>query len=344
MAHKGFRKVGQVVEKPDAEMIQLLKASASNDPRVAFDAQRQILEQAQAALREGILDGDIVGQYGIFVPQDMTGGEPLEWPLDFVVPGTESEYAAYTIPGMGYIPEKHIEGDYVTIPTYDVGAAIDFALKFARNGRWDVVARALQVLELMFVKKSNLDAWKCLIAAAVDRNVLVTDSLAPASYLTKRLISLMKTQMQRSGGGNLSSLNPMKLTDAFTSPENIDDARTWDLTQIDDVTRRLIYTSEDGLVNLFGVDVHPLNELGASQAFQTFYESIGGTYGASDTELVIGLDLQPESVGTFVNPVRQELEIFPDEALHRQRRQGYYGWREHGFGVLDNRRVILGSN
>ena len=341
---KGYRKVGQVVEKPDPEMVALLKTSASNDERVAIEAQRKILEEAQAALREGILDGDIVGQYGIFVPQDMTDGQPLEWPLDFVVPGTESEYAAYTVPGMGYIPEKHIEGDYVTIPTYDVGAAIDFALKFAKNGRWDVVARALQVLELMFVKKSNLDAWKCLVAAAVDRNVLVTDTLAPAGYLTKRLISLMKTQMQRSGGGNLSSLNPIQLTDVFTSPENIEDARSWDLTQIDDVTRRLIFNSPNGLVNLFGVDVHPLMELGPAQTFQTFYESIGGTYGSSDTELVIGLDLQADSVGTFVNPIRQELEIFPDPVLHRQRRQGYYGWREHGFGVLDNRRVMLGSN
>ena len=42
-------------------------------------------------------------------------------------------------------------------------------------------------------------------------------------------------------------------------------------------------------------------------------------------------------------PVKKEVEIFEDEALHRHQRQGYYGWAEIGFGVLDNRRVIAGS-
>ena len=32
-----------------------------------------------------------------------------------------------------------------------------------------------------------------------------------------------------------------------------------------------------------------------------------------------------------------------DPTLHRQQRAGYYGFAEIGFGVLDNRRVILGS-
>jgi hypothetical protein len=42
-------------------------------------------------------------------------------------------------------------------------------------------------------------------------------------------------------------------------------------------------------------------------------------------------------------PVRREVEIFEDEALHRNQRQGYYGWAEVGFGVLDNRRVLAAS-
>lgn len=345
MANKGYRKVGQSIQAPDAEMVKLLVDSASNNEQVAFAAVTKILEEAQAAMREGILDGDIVGQYGIFVPKLLTNGEPLEWPLDFIVPGTESEYAAYTIPSVGYIPEKHVEGDYVTIPTYDVGAAIDFAIKFAKNGRWDVATRALQVLEAMFVKKNNLDAWKCLIAAAYDRNVKAEDTLAPAGFFTKRLVSLMKIKMQREGGGNLASIGQAQLTDIFTSPENVEDARNWDLTQIDDATRNKIHNSANGLSDVFGVNIHPLNEFGVSQTLQDFYTTtLGGTLGSSDTELVIGLDLSVNSADVFVNPIRQELEIFPDPMLHRQRRQGYYGWLEHGFGVLDNRKVLIGSN
>ena len=58
-------------------------------------------------------------------------------------------------------------------------------------------------------------------------------------------------------------------------------------------------------------------------------------------ENVVGLDLS--SNDSFVMPVRQEVQIFEDDTLHRQKRAGMYGWAEHGFAVLDNRRVLLGA-
>jgi hypothetical protein len=42
-------------------------------------------------------------------------------------------------------------------------------------------------------------------------------------------------------------------------------------------------------------------------------------------------------------PIRQEVQIFEDETLHRQKRAGFYGWAELGFAVLDNRRVLVGA-
>jgi hypothetical protein len=62
---------------------------------------------------------------------------------------------------------------------------------------------------------------------------------------------------------------------------------------------------------------------------------------SSDTELVVGLD--QSSNDSFVMPVKEQLQVFEDPTLHRQQRAGYYGFAELGFGVLDNRRVILGS-
>ena len=41
-----------------------------------------------------------------------------------------------------------------------------------------------------------------LLAAGVDRNIVVFDSDADAGQFTKRLVSLMKTVMRRNGGGN----------------------------------------------------------------------------------------------------------------------------------------------
>jgi hypothetical protein len=323
-----------------AAMDDMIRRSGSNDVKVALEAQREIAFAAQGPIRQGILADDTIGN--IFTPFEFTPGVPIEYPLDFLVPGTESEYTAYTIPNHGRIPERHVEGDMVTISTYDVGSSIDWLLKFARNARWDIVGRGLAVLQATFTRKRNIDAWHTLIAAGVDRNIVIYDSAATAGFFTKRLISLMKLSMRRLGGGDFTTVNPINLTDLWISPEGVEDVRSWDLTMVDDVTRREIFVAEDeALTSIFGVVLHETNELGEGQLWQKYFLSLGGTFTGGDLELVIGMDMTNPDV--FVNPITQQIEIFEDEGLHRQRRQGYYGWGEHGFGVLDNRYILLGA-
>ena len=155
----------------------------------------------------------------------------------------------------------------------------------------------------------------------------------------------MKTVMRRNGGGNSTSINRGRLTDLYLSPEGMEDIRNWGVDQVDEVTRREIYVAEDGAVNrIFSVNLHDLDELGQGQEYQLFFSNeLNGNLVStgSDVELVVGLDLSAND--SFVMPVRADIQVFEDDSLHRQRRAGFYGYGEHGFGVLDNRRVILGS-
>jgi hypothetical protein len=333
----------RMIMQADEQMTEVLVRSGHNDRQVALAAQRILAKAAEGVIREGILEGDIMSD--IFTPMKFNPGQTPEFPLDVLVPGTEKDYAAYTIPNHGRIPERTIEADFVMVPTYDIGSSIDWLLKFSRDARWDIVGRAMQILEATFVRKLNIDAWHALLGAAVDRNVVAYDAAAPAGFLTKRLISVMKTLMRRSGGGNLSSVGQIELTDVWLSPEAMEDIRSWNLTEIDDQTRRRIFEGAGdggGLTDIYGVNLHELTELGEGQVFQTYFTQLGGTMGAADVEIVLGLDMSA-AANTFVMPVRQEIEIFEDETLHRQRRAGYYGWGELGFSVLDNRRVMIGS-
>lgn len=324
---------------PTAAMTQLLKDSGSKDPAKAQAAGRQLTVALESPLRKGVLSGDISG--GIFERVTLAPGAAPEFPLDFVQPGTEKDYVAYTIPSQGRIPERNIEGDFVMVPTYDVGCSIDWLLKYARDARWDIVSRAMQVLEASFIKKTNDDAWHTILAAGTDRNIVVFDAAATAGQFTKRLVSLGKTVMRRNGGGNSTSVNRGQLTDIFLSPEGIEDIRDWGVDQIDEITRRDIFTSPDGVMSrIFGVNLHDLDELGVGQEYQTFFTGeLSGSLQTSDVELVVGLDLRTSD--SFLNPVREEISVYDDPMLHRQRRAGVYAWAEHGYAVLDNRRVIL---
>ena len=330
-------------QRPSDEFIALLRKSGDADINVAAAAQREFAKALELPLRKGVLVGNILGN--IFETVTVAPGATTEYPLDLVSPGLEGEHVAYTNPGHGRIPERSVEGDYVTIPTYSITSSVDYLLRFAREARWDIVGRAMQVMEAGFVKKMNDDGWHTLLAAGVDRNILVYDADATAGIFSKRLVSLMQTVMRRNSGGNSASVGRGRLTDLYVSPEALEDVRNWGLDQVDEVTRREIYTaSENGapITRIFGVNLHDLDELGEGQQYQEFFTNdLGGAVQGSDVELVVGLDQSASD--SFVMPVKAQLQVFEDPTLHRQQRAGYYGWAELGFGVLDNRRVVLGS-
>lgn len=329
--------------RPDDHFIDLIKRSGSADRNEAVAAQRELAVALETPLRKGVLVGDVLD--GIFEKIQMAPGSAAEFPLDLLAPGTEGDHVAYTNPGHGRIPERAVEGDYVMVPTYSVASSIDYLLRYAKEARWDVIGRAMQVLEAGFTKKMNDDGWHTLLAAGVDRNILVYDGDASAGQFTKRLVSLLKTVMRRNAGGNSGSLNRGRLTDLYLSPEALEDIRNWGIDQVDEVTRREIYLSSDdgaAITRVFGVNLHDMDELGEDQEYQKFFtDQLHGAVESSDKELVVGLDLSASD--SFIMPIKQDVQIYEDDTLHRHQRAGFYGWAEIGFAVLDNRRILLGS-
>lgn len=337
-----------MVQEATPQMKAVLRKFASPNRREAMTAQTQVAKAMEEVLRKGVLSGDITGN--IYEPIQLEGNATSEFPLDFIAPGTEKEFVAYTIPDHGVIPKKHVEGDYVIVPTYDIGASIDYNIKYARDARWDVAGRAEGALRSQFTKKINDDSWHTTLSAGVDRNIVVVDSDAQIGQFTKRLVSLMKTVVRRNGGGNSTSQNRGELTDLFVSPEALEDVLNWSIDQIDEVTRREIFVNAGGLSSIYNVGLHVLDELGEGQEYNLFYTdtlaasmpAVTGSNAHSKVEICVGLDLRNRD--SFVMPVREGVQIFPDDSMHRSREFGFYGWLLGiGFGALDNRRVVLGA-
>jgi len=344
------------VRKPTQDQIDLLKRTGSANKNEAMEALRALAQALQVPLRSALLNGDILN--GIYTPEVLEGGATAEYPIDFFTADNVDDFIAWTIPSQGAIPQREVAGDAVTVDTYEITNSIDWPLRYARDARWNIVARAMEVLEAGFVRKLNTDGWSAIIAAAAGRTdyaggaPMVYDANATAGQFTKRLISLMKTIMTRLAGGNSATQSRGQLTDLYVSPEALEDIRAWDEANdgVDPITLREIFLANDGIGNdtatsplagFYGVRIHSLTELGVGQEFQNFFATLGVSMGASDEEIVVGLDLQEND--SFVMPVKEQLVVHEDDTLHRRRKGGFYGWQDQGFGVLDSRRAILGS-
>jgi hypothetical protein len=83
-----------------------------------------------------------------------------------------------------------------------------------------------------------------------------------------------------------------------------------------------------------------MTEFGEGQEYQNYITTtLGASLPTHTAEWAVGLDLSKSD--SFVNPVVQELETMEDPNLYRSQKMGIFGWLEHGFAILDARRVML---
>ena len=315
---------------------ELLRATAGHDG-ASVENRKALAQVLETVWKQGVLEPGSIDE--VFTRINIEPGVDAKFPLDFFTPAASDgdEFTAVTIPSEGALPVRKVDGDEVHVPTYKIGNQISWNLDYARDGRWDVISRAIEVFTNGFTKKMNADGWHTLLAAA--GTTQTRDTAAAASSFTKSLITDLQVAMKRQAGGRDS-----RMTDLFLSPEAIADVRKFDGDIVDEGTLRalLSHDGENVLPSLYGVNLHELLELGASQDYNDYYTTtLGNTIGGSDTEICIGLDLNKRD--SFVMPVREDMQMFDDANLHRSGEAGVYGWMQLGFGVLDTRRVILGS-
>lgn len=331
----------------DVELNEVLKATASADGLTRSKALTQLLTAVQTPVREGIFDGDTTA--GIFNTEVLPPGTSAEYPVDFVSPGSEGEFRAFTNPGKGKPPALVVSGDKLVLASTKDIFRVEYDLSYARNARWNVIARLTEAFMAGFVKKHNDDCWHTILFAIADRDVTVFDIAANQSQFTRKLFSNLRCSMARNSGGNAMSVKRGKATDVFVSCEGIESILSWNLDQVPDSVRASMYSMAGGdnmVMNILGTRVHQMYELGDGQEYQDYYltSAVGGAltpsgsgHGAADLELGIVLDLTNRD--SFVMAINQPFEMFEDPTLHPQQKGGFYGWREKSIGVLDSRRL-----
>jgi hypothetical protein len=314
-----------------------LKATASNNEQESTEHRQALAQVLEQAWKAGVLEPDLLGT--IFSRIQLPAGVDAKFPFDFYAPGTEGRFTAFVVPKEGAIPDRIIEGDEIRVPTYKIANAISWSLDYARDARWDVIARAIEVFTNGFVRKLNDDGWHVILkCASENEQSTVQDTGAASGVFTKRLLLNLQTAIKRQTSGRNA-----RLTDVYVSPEVLSDIRNFDNTALDDLTlRSLLVAGEDTIPSLYGVRLHELQELGFGQEYQSYIvDTLGTSLPAGDEEFVLGMDLLHRDA--FVMPIREEMSMFDDPNLHRSAKAGVYGWMEIGFACLDTRRAFLGS-
>lgn len=332
--------------------VELMQRAVSENPAVREQARPMLATALELPIKEAIFPGDLFSD--LFTIEKRGANDEVKYPTDLIVPGRERDFSAYAIPMIGGLPERIVVNDYIRVPTYEHGNTIELPLSAVERGDYNMVKRALEVLEAGIVMKMNDDAWRLLIRSAAARNLIALDTGALPGALSRRLVSNMQTWMRRYAGGNSSSMNKFRLRRLYMSPELRASIVSWTNADADEVTRREISMNEEGrIAGLLETEFRDIDELGAGQVYQNYFSTtLGGTLptytytgsgggSKTKTELLVGVDTAKRD--RLVMPVTKEPVVKEDPSYERRGLMSWFTRFNFGTGCLDNRTVLLGA-
>lgn len=277
----------------DAELSEKFKLSvASEADRIAFAATLGMPIQQELAPNASVRQ--------IFKRIDVGPGAQCSFPVDM------GSVNAWVMPLNGSVAQNIVEGEELFIPTYTIQTSVEYKEQYAREGRYDVAARAKEKMLNAIVTKEEVDGWTVIRAAATAAR---TVTIGGGTTLSKALLNKMFVKMA-------SSTNQQyKIDSIFCSPTRFGDIREWTETQIDQVTQREIWQA-GGLTTVWGAKVYELPSLGDNEVY--------------------GFDSRVFGV----MPVRWDLQTRDNPIAVLALRVGIIAWEEIGFAALDNRGVV----
>jgi len=302
---------------PTQEQVELLKATAS-----AGDSGEQAREAFAAALTAPLRKSRDKASTvrGIFTVDNLQPGADARYPLDI------NDITGFVMPKEGAIPQNVVAGDEIWIPTFEIASSVYWKLQFARDGRFDVVARAKNRLANSIVKLEEENGWHVLLAGA---DASAREQHITSSGFTKELLSNAKVVMTRAGS---------VLTDMYISPEAMADVRSWDNAAVDEQTRRDIFVA-GGLAKIYDVMLHVMEEFGNGREYNKYFCNNCPTNSLTEANVEIQIGLDTSTNDAFYMPVRQELTTYADPTAIKELKQGVIAYEDLGFAVVDTRRM-----
>ena len=369
----------KITLKNTPEQVELIKAMASRNRDVAYEAQTALAEFIGPVLAEVINNAPALSN--LFTTLQYNADDNPSIPLDLYFDVSDEDYVqVYSQSRAGGLPTSEVlpTSAELKIATYSLDSAVSFDRRYAAKSRMDVVAKTMtRVAQEILLKQNKISAnvvMKALANAETNSLKHVIASNAADRFVLADLNSLItrsKRIVTSFVGGTPDVRQGRGVTDIICSPEIVEELRAIAYNPINtkegdgtavtannglrtaDVIAEEAYRAA-GAPSFYGINVIELNEFGTSQAFNTIFDTEAGstnygghitnTFATADDEIVVGIDRSRESL---IRPVAVDAEnggefslIADDQYSIRQSKIGYFGSLEEGRIVLDDRALV----
>ena len=356
----------KITLKNTPEQVELVKAMASRNRDVAYEAQTALAEFIGPVLSEVINQAPALSN--LFTTLQYNADDNPSIPLDLYFDVADEDYIqVFSQSRAGGLPTSEVlpTSSELKIATYSLDSAVSFDRRYAAKSRMDVVAKTMTRVAQEILLKQNTISANVVLSALANASTGGTSHLLSSAVANKFTLADLNAMLTKSkrivtsfAGGTPDARQGKGITDIIVSPEIVENLRAIAYNPLSDGVPNASVIAEDaykaaGAPQFYGINVIELNEMGVNQKFNSLFTSAAASitpaHGATafvdaDDELVLGIDRTRESL---IRPVAVDAEnggefnlIADDQYSIRQNKIGYFGSLEEGRVVLDNRALV----
>lgn len=368
----------KITLKRTPEQIELIKAMASRNRTVAYDAQVALAEFIGPVLAEVINNAPTLSN--LFTSLSYNADDNPSIPLDLYYDVTDEDYiTVYSQSVAGGLPTNQVlpTVSEMKLTTYSLDSALSFDRRYAAKHRMDVVAktftRMAQEILLKQERTSATLAMTALANASTNGKKHVQTSNQAGRFLLadlNELLTLAKRINTSWAKGTPATGSRAGITDLLVSPEIVEQIRAMAYNPINTVAgvtasggtgstvgitatdemRSAIYSAA-GIPSFYGVSILEFSELGKNQKFNTIFDTAAAstqypkadgtgtnTFDGDAEEILVGIDRTRDSLLRVVATDPDSNSEFTLTA------DDQYSIRQNKigyFGSLEEGRVIL---
>ena len=326
----------KITLKRTPEQIELIKAMASRNRTVAYDAQVALAEFIGPVLAEVVNNAPTLSN--LFTTLPFNADDNPSIPLDLYFDVNDEDYiTVYSQSVAGGLPTNQVlpTVSEMKLATYTLDSALSFDRKYAAKHRMDVVAKTFtRMAQEILLKQERTSATLTMTALAnaqTNGKKHVQTSNQSGRFLLadlNELLTLAKRINTSWAKGTAAGTSRTGLTDLLVSPEIVEQIRAMAYNPINTVSgitasggtastvgitatdemRSAIYGSA-GIPSFYGVSILEFGELGKGQKFNTIFDTAASTtqypkadgtgtntFDGATEEILVGIDRTRESL------------------------------------------------